>query len=130
MIGAFVHTERYSYGIRHFRTCHFRKVQDLDLPLYRNLLMLAFEVPITATIVLPNIVSLSPAAVEMLDHTAISSQENATSGPAGSLLFVEVANDDLKDVERRLSLCKGDTFHFSSLNIQADIFNISANQLL
>ena len=91
--------------------------------------MLAFEVPITATIVLPNILSLSPAAVEMLDHTAISSQENATSGPAGSLLFVEVANDDLKDVERRLSLCKGDTFHFS-LNIQADIFSISANQLL
>jgi hypothetical protein len=41
--------------------------------------MLAFEVPITATIVLPNILSLSPAAVEMLDHTAISSQENATS---------------------------------------------------
>lgn len=82
------------------------KFKILDLPLYRNLLVLAFEDLITATIVLPNILSFSPAAVEMLDHTAISRQNNAAVRPAGCLLFVEFANDDLRDVERRLSLCK------------------------
>jgi hypothetical protein len=66
--------------------------------------VLAFEDLITATVVLPNILSFSPAAVEMLHHTAISSQNNAAARPAGCLLFVEFANDDLRDVERRL--CK------------------------
>jgi hypothetical protein len=68
--------------------------------------VLAFEDLITATIVLPNIVSFSSSAVEMLDHTAISAQNNAAARPAGYLLFVEFANDDLRDFERRLSLCK------------------------
>jgi FAD/FMN-containing dehydrogenase len=79
----------------------------LDLPLYRNLLVLAFEDLITVTIVLPNILSFSPVAVEMLDYAALSSQNNAAARPAGCLLFVEFANDDLRDFERRLSLCKG-----------------------
>jgi glycolate oxidase len=43
------------------------------------LLELTFEDLITATIVLPNILSFSPAAVEMLDHTAIPSQNNAAA---------------------------------------------------
>ncbi|HET7147890.1 MAG TPA: FAD-binding oxidoreductase [Candidatus Nitrosopolaris sp.] len=78
----------------------------LDIPLYRNMLALAFEDLITATIVLPNILSFSPTAVEMLDQTSIDRQNNAATRPAGCLLFVEFANDDLSDVERRLSLCK------------------------
>jgi len=42
----------------------------------------------------------------MLDPTAISSQNNAAARHAGCPLFVEFANDDLRDFERRLSLCK------------------------
>lgn len=77
-----------------------RQSPSLDLPVYQHLLVLAFEDLITAT--------LSPAAVvvEMLDHTAISPQKNATPRPTGCLLFVEVANNDLKVVDIKLSLCK------------------------
>jgi glycolate oxidase len=82
------------------------KFKILDLPVYRHLLVLAFEDLITATLALQNILSFSPAAVEMLDHTAISPQKNATPRPTGCLLFVEFANNDLKIVDRKLSLCK------------------------
>ena len=82
------------------------KFKILDLPVYRHLLVLAFEDLITATLALQNILSFSPAAVEMLDHTAISPQKNATPRPTGCLLFVEFANNDLKIVDRNLSLCK------------------------
>jgi glycolate dehydrogenase FAD-linked subunit len=78
----------------------------LDLPIYRNMLVLAFEDLITATVVLPNILRFLPSAVEMLDHSAISSQNNDAGRSAGCLLFVEFANDDLRDVERRQSQCK------------------------
>ena len=84
------------------------KFKILDLPTYRNMLVLAFEDLISATVVLPNILRFLPAAVEMLDHSVISSQNNGTGRPTGCLLFVEFANDDLRDVERRLSQCKGE----------------------
>src|SRR5439155_25451604 len=82
------------------------KFKILDLPIYRSMLVLAFEDLISATAVLPNILRFLPAAVEMLDHSAISSQKDATGRPAGCLLFVEFANDDLRDVERRQCQCK------------------------
>jgi glycolate oxidase len=80
------------------------KFKILDLPVYRSMLVLAFEDLISATVVLPNILSFLPAAVEMLDHSAIS--RHAIDRPAGCLLFVEFTNDDLMDVERRQSRCK------------------------
>jgi len=82
------------------------KFKILDLPIYRNMLVLAFEDLISATVVLPNILCFLPAAVEMLDQTAISIEKNGAPRPSGCLLFVEFASDDLRDIERRLSHCK------------------------
>lgn len=79
------------------------KFKILDLPVYQYLLVLAFEDLITATLTLQNILNFSPAAVEMLDHNAISPQKNATPRPTGCLLFVEFANNDLKVVDIKLS---------------------------
>jgi glycolate oxidase len=82
------------------------KFNILDMPLYRHLLVVGFEDLITATLALENILSFSPAAVEMLDHTVISQQKNVALGTTGCLLFVEFTNNDLKTVDKKLSLCR------------------------
>lgn len=82
------------------------KFKILDMPLYRHLLVLGFEDLITATLALENILRFSPAAVEMLDHTVISQQKNGAFGGTGCLLFVEFTNNDLKIVDKSLSLCR------------------------
>jgi glycolate oxidase len=82
------------------------KFKILDLPLYRHLLVLGFENLIAATLAVQNILSFSPTALEMLDHTAISPWKNDSLGPTGCLLFVEFTSNDLKIVDRKLSLCR------------------------
>jgi glycolate oxidase len=82
------------------------KFKIVDIPLYRHLLVLGFEDLIAATLALQNILGFSPAAVEMLDHTVISPQKNLALEPKGCLLFVEFTSNDLKTVDKKLSLCK------------------------
>ncbi len=90
------------------------KFKILDIPLYRHLLVLGFENLIAATFAVQDILSFSPTALEMLDHTAISPQKNDSIGPTGCLLFVEFTSNDLKIVDRNLSLCRNRTSDYST----------------
>jgi glycolate oxidase len=82
------------------------KFKILDIPLYRHLLVLGFQDLIAATLAVENILSFSPTALEMLDNTAISPQKNVSIGPTGCLLFVEFTSNDLKIIDKKLSLCR------------------------
>jgi glycolate oxidase len=82
------------------------KFKILDIPLYRHLLVLGFQDLIAATLAVQNILSFSPTALEMLDNTAISPQKNVSIGPTGCLLFVEFTSNDLKIIDKKLSLCR------------------------
>lgn len=82
------------------------KLKILDLPTYRHLQVLAFEDLLSAIAMLPGILTFSPSAVEMLDHTAIETDTNATERSKGCLLFVEFASNNLTELERRSNCCK------------------------
>ncbi len=85
------------------------KLKTIDVPLYSYLLVLGFEDLLSAVSVVPLICKFSPVALEMLDSTVTSQQENTQKLPykAGCLLFVEFAGDSLIDIETKFSQCKG-----------------------
>ncbi|HKR57907.1 MAG TPA: FAD-binding oxidoreductase [Candidatus Nitrosopolaris sp.] len=82
------------------------KLKILDLPTYRHLQVLAFEDLLSAITILPDILSFSPSAVEMLDHSALVTETNCADSSKGCLLFVEFASNSLTDLERRSNNCQ------------------------
>jgi glycolate oxidase len=82
------------------------KLKILDIPTYRHLQVLAFEDLLSAITILPEILSFSPSAVEMLDHTAIVAETNLGDRSKGCLLFVEFASNNLTELERRSKNCR------------------------
>jgi glycolate dehydrogenase FAD-linked subunit len=86
------------------------RLKILDIPLYRNLLVLGFEDLLSAISEVPLILQFFPVALEMLDHTVVchgedNTPQQLTTNP-GCLLFVEFAGDRIGDVERKLNHCK------------------------
>ena len=54
------------------RGTNFSKAKNLDIPLYRHLLLLGFEDLLSAISQVPLILPFSPVAIELLDHTVVS----------------------------------------------------------
>jgi glycolate oxidase len=79
------------------------KLQILDIPVYRCMMVLGFEDLIGAVSATSTILKFSPVALEMLDHTVIS--RNGRHGDSGCLLFVEFAGGNRK-IEDRLKECR------------------------
>jgi glycolate oxidase len=82
------------------------KLQLLDIPTHRCMMVLGFEDLIGALAAVPRILKFSPVALEMLDHTAIVSERDKTSD-AGCLLFIEFAGSPPRSKpEIRMSACR------------------------
>ncbi|HET6779644.1 MAG TPA: FAD-binding oxidoreductase [Nitrososphaera sp.] len=82
------------------------KLEILDMPTHRCMMVLAFEDLIGALLAVPRILKFSPVAVEMLDHTAIVSDRSKASD-AGCLLFIEFAGTRRRSkLESRMTACR------------------------
>lgn len=85
------------------------KFKILDIPLYRNLLVMGFKDLLSATYVVPTILKFSPVALEMLDNSVVCCGKhtlNDRDRDSGCLLFAEFASDNLLKTETNLIRCK------------------------
>jgi glycolate oxidase len=82
------------------------KFKILDIPVYRNLLVIGFQKLSSAMKAVPTILDFCPVALEMLDNSAIYSGRHILNNNVGCLLFAEFASDTLLEVETRLSRCR------------------------
>jgi glycolate oxidase len=81
------------------------KLQILDMPTHRCMMVLGFEDLISALLVVPRILKFSPVALEMLDHTAIMS-DGSKASDVGCLLFIEFAGSRSSKLESRMTACR------------------------
>ena len=81
------------------------KLQILDMPTHRCMMVLGFEDLISALLAVPRILKFSPVALEMLDHTAIIS-DGSKASDAGCLLFIEFAGSRSSKLESRMTACR------------------------
>jgi glycolate oxidase len=89
------------------------KLKIIDIPLYSATIVFGFKDLLSAISAVPVVLQFSPVALEMLDHTVFRNLDAEASprvmdsgSDGGSLLFVEFADDNLTDVEQKLTLCK------------------------
>jgi glycolate oxidase len=81
------------------------KLQILDMPTHRCMMVLGFEDLISALLAVPMILKFSPVALEMLDHTAIMS-DSSKALDVGCLLFIEFAGTRSSKLESRMTACR------------------------
>jgi glycolate oxidase len=81
------------------------KLQILDMPTHRCMMVLGFEDLISALLAVPRILKFSPVALEMLDHTAIMS-DSSKALDVGCLLFIEFAGTRSSKLESRMTACR------------------------
>jgi glycolate oxidase len=83
------------------------KLRILDIPAYRSLMVLGFEDLLSAISSVPTILQFAPVALEMIDHTILTSNDYAKQTQSGCLLFVEFAgNQGSYQVEEPMKICK------------------------
>jgi len=83
------------------------KLRILDIPAYRSLMVLGFEDLRNAISAVPTILQLSPVALEMIDHTILTSNNYGNQSRSGCLLFVEFAGSQGRyQVEEPMEICK------------------------
>jgi glycolate oxidase len=90
------------------------KFKILDLPLYRFVMVIAFENILKAVKVVPIILPFSPSALEILDSSALHYENmlynkgnyKSDGNQSGTILFVEFDGNNLVNVEMRLKLCR------------------------
>src|SRR5918998_1476878 len=83
------------------------KLRILEVPAYRSLLILGFEDLLSAISAVPTILEFSPVALEMLDHSILTSIDYGNKTRSGCLLFVEFSGSrGSSEVEEPLKACK------------------------
>ncbi len=83
------------------------KLRILEVPEYRSLLILGFEDLLSAISAVPTILQFSPVALEMLDHSILTSIDYGNKTRSGCLLFVEFSGSrGSSEVEEPLKACK------------------------
>lgn len=91
------------------------KLRILSLPVRRCMMVLGFKDLLSALSSVPNILKLSPVALEMLDYTVIRNQSNKGSD-TGCLLFTEFAsNENSSKLEGRMDACRDKVVEKSSV---------------